>query len=294
MLVRETKNVAAVAVSEFQPRVFRQLPRLDVAAAPLLSGAVAVSPKSQTRTEILLQTVDRDPLLSWWRYGEGVTVALAADVQQHWQSWPGYGKFWSRLISHAARDSTPRGFTFHLSRSGNKGTATLEALSTDGKFLNGARAELELSGTRRLELAQVAPGRYQATFDTAALGTYNATANLYNPQTPSAELFRATRSLVHTYPDELRVGPTNEALLREVARVSGGTYDPKPESVFAPTDRTVDRETPLALFFVLAAALVLVADVAVRRYYELFGAGSAADRKQLDQGSHVGGANEAA
>jgi hypothetical protein len=67
------------------------------------------------------------------------------------------------------------------------------------------------------------------------------------------------------YPDELELRPANEALLRSVAAVTGGVYEPEPAAVFAPDGRTVPRLTLLWTQFVLAALLLFVADVALRR-----------------------------
>src|SRR5205085_5623311 len=120
ILVQETKSVSAVPITEFRPLVFRQLPGLEVSEAPALRDSVAVSPKVRAAAgpELLLIGAEGDPLLSWWRYGKGVTVALTADVQGPWSNWAGYGKFWQRLVSHAARDATSREFSFQLTRHG--------------------------------------------------------------------------------------------------------------------------------------------------------------------------------
>lgn len=306
ILLQETKSAAAIPVIAFKPLVFRQLPGLDVAAAPVLTGSVSVSPKPR-RSELLLIDAEGDPLLSWWRYGDGVTVALAADVQP-WSAWPGYGKFWGRLVSHAARDTTPREYTFTLRQAAGRGIATLEALTAEGKFLNGAKAVLNMpaQAAQRLpeapssgalvatDMVQTAPGRYQAEFDLSPFGVHEATVVLTDPAQPSRELFRANRALVPGYSDEFRIGPTDENLLREVARASGGAYNPKAEEIFAPTERGVQTKVPLGHFFVLAAALFLVADVAVRRYHEWIGTKNKATRRLIPQESHVGGANEAA
>ena len=67
------------------------------------------------------------------------------------------------------------------------------------------------------------------------------------------------------YDDELRLRPTDEKLLEAVARVSGGTYRPAPEAVFAPDERTASQPVPLWPYLVIAAALLFLADVALRR-----------------------------
>jgi Ca-activated chloride channel homolog len=67
------------------------------------------------------------------------------------------------------------------------------------------------------------------------------------------------------YSDELRLRPANEDLLRSIAEVSGGKFQPQPADAFAPTTRTAQRPTPLWPWLVSAAAIVLVLDVALRR-----------------------------
>src|SRR5262249_15565904 len=78
-------------------------------------------------------------------------------------------------------------------------------------------------------------------------------------------LSQQSRGLVVGYEDEYRLQPTNEELLRSIARVSGGAYRPEPEAVFADLGRTAARGTPLWHYLVMAAAPIFRADVALRR-----------------------------
>lgn len=67
------------------------------------------------------------------------------------------------------------------------------------------------------------------------------------------------------YPAELRVAPTNTALLHAIATATLGRYDPRPEELLAPTSRGVLRDRPLWRYLALAAAVLLVIDVLLRR-----------------------------
>lgn len=67
------------------------------------------------------------------------------------------------------------------------------------------------------------------------------------------------------YSDELRIRPTNETLLRAIAERSRGMFDPEPERIFEPADRTAQRPTPLWPHLLTAALCLLVLDVALRR-----------------------------
>jgi len=74
-----------------------------------------------------------------------------------------------------------------------------------------------------------------------------------------------SRGLVVGYAEELRLKPTNEDLLRAVSRLSGGMYNPTPEQVFQAPEKIAQRTTPLWPYLVVAAALMFLADVALRR-----------------------------
>ena len=84
-------------------------------------------------------------------------------------------------------------------------------------------------------------------------------------QAKGQEAVQQSRGLVVNYDDELRIRPTDEALLEAVARASGGTFKPDPEAVFAPDERTASRPVPLWPYLLVVAALIFLADVALRR-----------------------------
>ena len=85
--------------------------------------------------------------------------------------------------------------------------------------------------TKKLEMAQVAPGRYQAEFDVTRPGSYQ----LMFSQTKDTQLVgRQTRGLAVGYPDELRLRGVNNELLRSIAAASLGRFEPRAESVFDP------------------------------------------------------------
>ena len=67
------------------------------------------------------------------------------------------------------------------------------------------------------------------------------------------------------YDEELRIRPVNEKLLETLAQVSGGTFRPAPEAVFAPDERSAAQALPLWPYLLIAAALIFVGDVALRR-----------------------------
>jgi uncharacterized membrane protein len=273
IFAKETVTASKSAINEqpFLPVVTRPsqvLSDLKFDDAPFLLGYVTARPKPTC--ELILSTERGDPLLAWWRYGLGMSTAFTSDAKSRWAaewlSWPGYSKFWAQVVRHAMRKSDAKGVFVQVSRKEDKATVTLDTVRTDGKYLNGAPTELTViepqGGERKLTMTQTAPGRYAGEFPADKSGTYHVqVAQRGAGQEPIQE----SRGLVVNYDDELRLRPTDEKLLEAVARVSGGTFRPEPEAVFAPDERTASQPVPLWPYLVIAAALIFLADVALRR-----------------------------
>ena len=68
------------------------------------------------------------------------------------------------------------------------------------------------------------------------------------------------------YPEEMRLRPTNVDLLREVARITGGRYDPPAAEIFAPSGRRVPLTRPLWPLLLAAALAIFMLDVSVKRW----------------------------
>src|SRR5262249_33112969 len=168
--------------------------------------------------------------------------AFTSDAKSRWAAewltWPQFGQFWAQVARNALRKAEAKGTVVQVERKGGKAVVSLDAIEPSGRFLNRATTQLTLVDphllTKKLETAQVAPGRYQAEFDTTRQGSYQ----LMFSQTKDAQVLgRQTRGLAVGYPDELRLRPTNTELLRSIAGASGGKHDVAPEAIFAEPER---------------------------------------------------------
>jgi hypothetical protein len=216
-------------------------------------------------------------------------VAFTSDAKARWAAewlnWPQFGQFWAQVVRHALRKAEAKGTVVQIERSGRKAVVSLDAIDPSGRFLNRVATELTMVdphlATSKLEMVQVAPGRYQAEFDTTQPGAYQ----LMFSQTQESQLLgRQSRGLAVGYPDELRLRPTNSDLLRSVAAAAGGRFDITPGAVFAAPERSAPRAEPLWPYLATAAVLLFVLDVALRRIdlSVVFGrAGSARARSGL-------------
>jgi uncharacterized membrane protein len=273
IFAKETVAASKSAINEqpFMPQVHRPtqaLQDIDFNASPFLLGYVVTRPKPTS--EVILVTEAGDPLLSWWRYGLGMSVAFTSDAKARWAaewlSWPSYGKFWAQVVRHTMRKSEAKGVVMQVDQKGGKATVSLDAIAPSGKFLNNAQTELTVIdpalGTKKVEMTQTAPGRYSAEFDTPMQGSYFLD---FTQKYDGKVLYHQSRGLAVGYPDELRLKPTNVEQLASIARVTGGQFDPKPESIFADSGRTARRALPLWPYLIAVAAVLFVADVALRR-----------------------------
>ncbi len=273
IFAKETVTASKSAINEqpFIPIVTRPsevIANIKFDDAPFLLGYVTTRPKPTC--ELILATERGDPLLAWWRYGLGMSVAFTSDAKSRWAaewlSWPGYGKFWAQVVRNAMRKSDAKGVFVQTVQKDGKATVVLDAIRTDGRFLNDAAAELTViepqGNEKKIAMTQTAPGRYSGEFPAETPGAYHVhIAQTLKGQSPSQQ----SRGLVVNYDEELRIRPANEKLLETVAQVSGGSFRPAAETVFSPDERLASQALPLWPYLLAAAALIFVADVALRR-----------------------------
>ena len=273
IFAKETVTASKSAINEqpFTPTILRSTQVLDGVRpedAPPLLGYVTTRPKPTS--EVNLITEKGDPLLSWWRYGLGMSVAFTSDAKSRWAAewitWPGYSKFWAQVVRHAMRKSDAKGVFATVEQKDGRGYLTFDTVQLDGKYVNQATVQVTVlepqDGRREVTMTQTAPGRYTADFPLDKPGAYQ----VQMVQTAKGlDAVQQSRGLVVNYDEELRLRPTNEAFLQELARVSGGVFKPAPEDVFAPDDRTASQPLPLWPYLLIAAMVLFLADVALRR-----------------------------
>lgn len=274
IFAKETVTASKSAIDEqpFLPQVIRAthaLKDLEMEAAPFLLGYVMTRPKPTS--EVILSTEKGDPLLAWWRYGLGMTAAFTSDAKSRWaaewMTWEGFGKFWTQVVRHTMRKSDARGISIDARRVGKTASLSLDAVNELSEFINRADVELTLIDPQlrrtKTTLSQSAPGRYTAGFKTLRSGAYHMElAVKQNDQV----IYRQSRGMTVGYSDELRIRPTNEELLRDLAQSSGGTYAPDPSELMnLAHDTRVTRPLPLWPYLTTAALFLLLLDVALRR-----------------------------
>ena len=269
---------------------------IDWGGVPPLGGYVATTPKPMSET--LLVSHQRDPILSVWRYGLGRTAAYTSDFKAKWGvlwlRWGGFNKFVGQLVRWTLRTTTRGDVLTAVAQRDTQGQILVEAVDQKGEFVNflDAQAGIVFPDKRQqvVSLEQVGPGRYRAGFDAGAEGAYLVgVAQRKDHRVVGSEL----ASLVVPYSPEHRQLQANEALLHELAAITGGAVIEDPAQAFSLHRRRGTAPAPAWPWLFGAALLLFLPDVAVRRLRLRGWLGRAAGGRRATSGAAGGQAPQA-
>ena len=276
IFAKETMTASKSAIKEMpfipvQITATTVLRQIDMDLAPPLLGYVVTKPKPTA--QFILATETGDPLLLWWRFGLGQTVAFTSDAKSRWGAewlgWESYGNFWAQVVRHTSRQPSLRGGALEVETLPEGMRITLDSTDETGRYVNEASGAATLIrpdlSKEEWTFQQTAPGRYEAEipFEESQQSIYHLQTEL---KLGNRVLGNQSRSIMTRYSDELRIRPTNEALLRQLAELTGGGYDISEEEIaHLRTDRWVSRSLPLWTWLLSLAAFLYVFDVLLRR-----------------------------
>ncbi|HVR75668.1 MAG TPA: glutamine amidotransferase, partial [Planctomycetota bacterium] len=280
IFIREATTVQKSLISEerFTPGLHVRGPMLqgiEETEIPPLDGYVITSPKDLATLHLLhppsAEDPMQDPVLASWTYGLGRTVAFTSDAGRRWgrawAAWSGYQQFWSQCVRWVSRPKNDDRFRLTRSIEGENALVSIDAITPDGRFLNG----LDFAGTvtgpdlepQPLSVRQVGPGLYRAEFPARKRGTYTVTLSHERDGRPASHV----TGLTVPYSPEYRPLETNRDLLRQAAAAGAGKYhEDAAQADFFARDFPVTREvTDIWHSLLLTAIALLFADVFARR-----------------------------
>jgi uncharacterized membrane protein/Mg-chelatase subunit ChlD len=291
-----------------QPLIFEQpaawQPKVNFTSEPItglngevppISGLVRTSLKENELVEVPITSPlpaapggEVTPVLAHWSYGLGRSVAFTSDAGRRWaKAWPDwehYAAFWSQVIRWSMRPADRGNLTLTVRREEGRIKVVVDALDKDNQFLNFLQVQGNVVSPdlkrSSIELAQTAPGRYEATIDNAeASGNYFVNLG-YRGQDGVQGVISSGVSV--PYSDEYRELRSNPANLETVANLTNGQvvnwrYDKDGRPDLARTIGSADhfrRDANLAnpkgfsdLWpnFLWLACMLFLGDVGVRR-----------------------------
>jgi Ca-activated chloride channel homolog len=277
LLVKETQQVqrAAIVEQDFTPIAVTSNPAiagLDFRQAPQLRGYVATTRKPQST--VILASAQLDPILSEWQYGLGRVLAWASDARNRWSSrwvqWPEFTGFWTQVVKRSVRPPEDPNRQISVMIEGDQARLRLDAQTgveaAERRYLNFLPTVATLTDPRagdvKVQMPQIAPGRYEALVPVEDDGIY-----ALNVTQTDADGTVANQSsgFVVPYSPEYRVLGDDEGLLERLARRTGGRLVSDPEQAFSHDLPSVSAPRPLWPALLAAAALLFVLDVGVRR-----------------------------
>jgi Mg-chelatase subunit ChlD len=265
---------AYVIEQEFYPDLASTSPIMNgISATPSILGYVGTSIKP-TAQQILV-TNQEDPLLAAWQYGLGRAVAWTSDATGRWAAnwvgWPDYARFWSQAVRWTITEGANQNVEVRVVQEGESVRVVVDALADDGSYLNG----LDLGGSvvhpdlssMPLELSQVAPGRYEGTFEPDDEGAYFVRIAGAEPGSgdDSQAAVAQTSGWVLAYSPEYRSLEGDSRYLEYLTGLTGGGIVDTPAAAFAHNLRADRVSQPVWHWLLLAAVLILPFDIAVRR-----------------------------
>jgi len=238
-------------------------------ALPELRGYVGTSAKASAQVILSAPEPFRDPVLAAWQYGLGRSVAFTGDATArwgaNWVTWETFAQFWTQAVRWTITENSGNIET-QVVMEGEQARVIVDARNAEGDFLNGLTlsasvVDPSLSG-RRVELRQIAPGRYEGTFTPENEGAYllRITGGVGTEST-----INQTNGWVMSYSPEY-LASDGESILPALAVVTGGR-DLSGDLAAAFT-RDLDARAaalPLAPWLILIALILLPVDVAMRR-----------------------------
>jgi hypothetical protein len=247
--------------------------------SPILSGIRQVPPlygyvgtSAKATAQLILETHMGDPLLAAWQYGLGRAVAWTSDASgrwaREWVQWAGFPTFWAQAVRWSITQGRDSNLESIVTYGGEQAQVTVDARSSDGRFLNNLTMQGNVVGPEgdvvAMELQQVAPGRYTGIFTPMDEGAYLVRVTGTAPAEDT--VVAQTIGWVLGYSPEYRQFSPNLALLQELAVITGGReLGDQPGAAFDHTLQSEPTTRPIWPWLTLLAALLLPVDVGVRR-----------------------------
>ncbi|MDB5081931.1 MAG: putative von Willebrand factor type [Chloroflexi bacterium] len=265
-----------IVEENFTPSVADPSPVLqNITGTPELKGYVVTRAKG-TATQALV-TKRNEPLLATWQYGLGRVAAWTSDAKGRWATnwlgWQDFPKFWSQMVRWTVAENEAGGLQVQTKTVGNRIYVTADAISPSSQYLNGLEVKAKvvassLNSQEDVTLTQTAPGHYEGYFTPKNTGSFIVNVqgkSTVNQENNSNINLTQTVGAVASYSPEYKQLGSNEALLKDIAALTGGRVLTSPAQAFRDDLRSTTHHQELWPWLMLLAILLFPLDIAARR-----------------------------
>ncbi|MBV9765532.1 MAG: VWA domain-containing protein [Acidobacteriaceae bacterium] len=233
--------------------------------APPLKGYARFTAKPAAETILSIDEQRKDPLYVRWQYGLGRAAVFTSDAKsrwaQAWVAWPGFDKFWINaardLLAHTNQSEASAQFdtanndivvSYHL------GPGVDEPAAPPQIFVIGPN-----HFEKAMDIRKTAPRLYYARLHTGRLrGLFRIRPISDSPAFPEIGLYRQQ--------EELQDYGSDEPLLAQISTLTGGRFNPSPESVFDTAGRSIYTGWQLWPALLALAIALSIAELIIRKW----------------------------
>ena len=270
ILLKDVKDYTGGTAVEraLSPIVERKAEVLDgvgMESAPALRGYARFEAKDGAETILGIDAARRDPLYVRWQYGLGRSAVFASDAKgrwaQDWVSWPGFDKFWTNvardLLTHA--DPSEASAQFDSANGDIDVTYRLSDEITDPGIAPAIFALGPDKFEKSIPVKRVAARLYRGRLHIgAARGLFRIRPVKETPAFPEVGLYRQR--------EELQDYGSNNVLLKQIANLTGGSFNPPVENVFDSRGRSVSTLWQIWPALLGLAIALNVAELVARKW----------------------------
>jgi Ca-activated chloride channel family protein len=239
---------------------------INMTSAPPLGGYVKFV--SKTDADTVLTMDGKDPLLAIWQAGLGRSAVFASDAKSRWAEkwvgWNGFDRFWLNLF----RDLLPHA---------QAGETNLSYDPASSSLVAEYRISPQITPPERIpDIFVIGPNGFQAPLpvkkiaDRAWRGTLpiGDRKGLFRVRTLQESALFPETGLYRQEGEMLQYG-NDQALLRQLARFTGGRFSPTPAQVFEPGDRYVGSSMVLWPGLLAFAIFLNIVELVIRKWRSL-------------------------
>ena len=233
----------------------------EINAVPQLQGYVASSAKPAA--QVVLKANEIDPLLATWQYGLGRAVAFTSDATSRWAAswtqWQEFARFWAQAIRWTILERKDAPIQAQVM---TRGGQTIIAVTAPDLAPSTALTATILNSdgvTQTAQLAQTAPGEYEAAAQMDAPGAYFV--RISTGAAGEETILSWAKPYSQEYAPSAKAAPN----MRAWAQAGGGAELGAPAQAFALNMPLASSRQELFPLLLALAALLLPFDVAVRR-----------------------------
>ncbi len=259
------KTAVEKALTPIVERRAEILDGVGMEQAPSLKGYARFAAKPEAETILGIDAEKKDPLYVRWQYGLGRAAVFTSDAKSRWAeawvSWPGFDKFWINatrdLLSHTERSEAVAQFdtanedilvSYHL------GAGVAEPPTPPRIFVlgpNGFEKPIEVQKTS----ARVYHGRLHIA---RLRGLFRIRPVAESSAFPEVGLYRQQ--------EELEDYGSNEALLAQVSKLTGGRFNPPLDSIFDAAGKSIYTTWQLWPALLALAIALTIAELVARKW----------------------------